>query len=203
MKRIFRRLAALVIVFVICTGIAVVKPVINEGYRMYKEAVEKEPINLKVEEIKNRDTYTTFDGLSPVFVQKLIQSEDRRFYKHPAVDPVGIARAVITNIVSGKITQGGSTITQQLAKNMYFSFEKELPRKIAEVFVAMDLEKQYTKDEILALYCSVVYFGQNCYGVQQAALYYYGVSPAQLDEEQSAELVAALKAPSVNNPSTK
>ena len=85
---------------------------------------------------------------------------------------------------------------------MYFSFEKKLERKIAEVFVAFQLERMYTKDEILSLYCSLAYFGQNCYGVKHAAGYYYSTEPHLLDEQQSQELVKALKAPSVYNPST-
>ena len=85
---------------------------------------------------------------------------------------------------------------------MYFSFDKHIERKVAEVFVAVQLEKMYTKDEILALYCSVAYFGQNCYGVKHAAGYYYGTEPYLLNQQQSKELVRALKAPSVYNPST-
>ncbi|MBQ3008084.1 MAG: transglycosylase domain-containing protein, partial [Oscillospiraceae bacterium] len=106
------------------------------------------------------------------------------------------------NITSGRYSQGGSTLTQQLAKNMYFSFDKQLERKVAEVLVAFELEKMYSKEEILAMYCTLAYFGQNCYGVKQASAYYYGILPSQLDETQSFQLVETLKAPSINNPST-
>ena len=85
---------------------------------------------------------------------------------------------------------------------MYFSFEKKVERKIAEVFVASKLEDEYSKNDSLSLYCARAYFGENCYGVKQARLHYYGVEPARLNREQAAELVATLKAPSVFNPST-
>ncbi len=202
MKKLFRLIAALLFALIVVAGI-ICKPVIKSGYLMYKEAVESMPVQAKVEEICQSDTYTKFEDISPEFIDELIRAEDRRFYKHIAVDPISLARAVVVNVNRRKYTQGGSTITQQLAKNMYFTFDKDLSRKVAEVFVALELEKQYSKDDILAMYCAVVYFGQNCYGVKQASEYYYDTVPAQLDEEQSKELVNALKAPSISNPSTK
>ncbi len=200
MKKLFKRLLALVLVAVVVFGVLAM-PYIKGGYVMYKQAVEQVPIEQKVDEIRSRDAYTPFEEISPVFIQTLLRSEDRRFYSHFAIDPVSLVRAVGANIFHGRLVQGGSTITQQLAKNMYFSFEKQLERKVAELFVAFKLESMYTKDEILALYCALAYFGQNCYGVKQAAGYYYSTQPHLLDEQQSKELVRALKAPSVYNPS--
>ena len=201
MIKLFKRLFALLLVSVVIFGVLTF-PYIKSGYRMYKQAVEQMPIEQKVEEIRAKDGYTPFEEISPIFVQTLINSEDRRFYQHFAVDPISLVRAVVANLFHKEYAQGGSTLTQQLAKNMYFSFDKHLERKVAEVFVAVQLEKMYTKDEILALYSSVVYFGQNCYGVKHAAGYYYGTQPHLLNEQQSKELVRALKAPSVYNPST-
>ena len=201
MIKLFKRLFALLLVSVVIFGVLTF-PYIKSGYRMYKQAVEQMPIEQKVEEILSKDGYTPFEEISPIFVQTLINSEDRRFYQHFAVDPISLVRAVVANLFHKEYAQGGSTLTQQLAKNMYFSFDKHLERKVAEVFVAVQLEKMYTKDEILALYSSVVYFGQNCYGVKHAAGYYYGTQPHLLNEQQSKELVRALKAPSVYNPST-
>ena len=169
---------------------------------MYKQAVEQTPIEQKVNEIRSSDAYTPLDEISGVFVETLLQSEDKRFYYHFGIDPIAFVRAMAINISQGQYVQGGSTITQQLAKNMYFSFEKKLARKVAELFVAFQLEKMYNKDDILAMYCSLAYFGENCYGVKQASQYYYSVSPSQLDRQQSRQLVEALKAPSVHNPST-
>lgn len=201
MKKLFKRLLALLLVAVVVFGVLAM-PYIKSGYTMYKQAVEQVPIEQKVDEIRSRDAYTPFEEISPVFIDTLINSEDRRFYSHFAIDPISLVRAVGANIFHGRLVQGGSTITQQLAKNMYFSFEKQLERKVAELFVAFKLESMYTKDEILALYCALAYFGQNCYGVKEAAGYYYSTEPSQLTKEQSEELVRALKAPSVYNPST-
>ena len=201
MIKLFKRLIALLLVVVIVISVLAF-PYIKAGWQMYTQAVENTPVEQKVEEIRAQDGYTSFEEISPVFVQTLINSEDRRFYQHFAIDPVSLVRAVAANVFHRDFVQGGSTITQQLAKNMYFSFEKQLERKVAEVFVAVQLERMYTKDEILALYCSVAYFGQNCYGVKHAAGYYYNTDPSLLDETQSKELVRALKAPSVYNPST-
>ena len=145
---------------------------------------------------------TSIEEISPVFVNTLLESEDRRFYSHHGFDIVSFTRAIAANVATGSFSQGGSTITQQLAKNMYFSFDKQIERKVAELLVAFKLESMYSKDEILALYCSVAYFGQNCYGVKHAAGYYYSTEPLLLDETQSKQLVRALKAPSVYNPST-
>ena len=201
MIKLFKRLIALLLVVVIVISVLAF-PYIKAGWQMYTQAVENTPVEQKVEEIRAQDGYTSFEEISPVFVQTLINSEDRRFYQHFAIDPVSLVRAVAANVFHRDFVQGGSTITQQLAKNMYFSFKKQLERKVAEVFVAVQLERMYTKDEILALYCSVAYFGQNCYGVKHAAGYYYNTDPSLLDETQSKELVRALKAPSVYNPST-
>lgn len=201
MKKFFRRLIALVLTVVLAAGIALA-PVIKDGYKLYKKATERMPVQQKVDEIRAQAAYTPFEDISPVFVETLLESEDRRFYYHCGIDPVSLVRAVAANAIHGSYIQGGSTITQQLAKNMYFSFEKQLSRKVAELFVALQLEGLYSKEEILALYCTLAYFGQNCYGVKEAGGYYYGVEPSQLDSQQSQELVRALKAPSVYNPST-
>ena len=201
MMKLFKRLLALVLVSVVVIGVLAF-PYIKGGWQMYTQAVQRMPIEQKVEEIRSQNGYTSFEEISSVFINTLLESEDRRFYQHFAVDPVSLVRAVAANIFHKDIVQGGSTITQQLAKNMYFTFEKQLERKVAEVFVAVQLERMYTKDEILSLYCSVAYFGQNCYGVKHAAGYYYSTEPHLLNEQQSKELVRALKAPSVYNPST-
>ena len=201
MKKILKRLSAAFLA-VCLLGATVAAPVAKRGYDMYKQAVEQTPIEQKVNEIRSSDAYTPLDEISDVFVETLLQSEDKRFYYHFGIDPIAFVRAMAINISQGQYVQGGSTITQQLAKNMYFSFEKKLARKVAELFVAFQLEKMYSKDDILAMYCSLAYFGENCYGVKQASQYYYSVSPSQLDRQQSRQLVEALKAPSVHNPST-
>lgn len=201
MKKFVKRLFCLLLVVITVAGIATL-PIIRNGYNLYKDAVMETPVDTKVAQIQSSDTYTPFEEISGEFTGLLVQSEDRRFYKHMGFDIISLSRAVVANVFSGRLAQGGSTLTQQLAKNMYFSFDKQLERKVAELFVAFDLERMYSKQEILALYCSLAYFGNNCYGVKQASAYYYGITPRQLNATQSQQLVDTLKAPSINNPST-
>ena len=103
-----------------------------------------------------------------------IAVEDNRFYEHIGIDPRGIMRAIWANIQGRELTEGGSTITQQLAKNAYLTQDRTMKRKIQEVFLALQLERQYTKQEILELYMNQIYFGQGAYGVQAAARTYFG-----------------------------
>lgn len=129
-----------------------------------------------------------------------IAVEDARFYQHSGVDPKGILRAVWSNITSRGLAEGGSTITQQLAKNAYLSQERTLKRKIQEVFLALQLERQYTKDEILELYLNQIYFGQGAYGVQAAAQTYFGKSVENLSLQECAMLAGIPKSPNYYSP---
>lgn len=182
---------------VACT---VIVPVVYRGYHMYRAAVAKESIVDKVEEIKSKDNYVKIDQISEAYLEKLVASEDTRFYSHKGIDYIATARAMYNNIKAGCFKEGGSTITQQLAKNMYFSFEKKLDRKVAELFVAKQLESLYTKEEILELYCNVIYFGEDCYGINTAANHYYGVDAKNLSSEQVTALVRTIKSPNNYNP---
>lgn len=126
--------------------------------------------------------------------------EDARFYQHNGIDPRGILRAVWSNITSKGVAEGGSTITQQLAKNAYLSQERTLKRKIQEAFLALQLERQYTKDEILEFYLNQIYFGQGAYGVQAAAQVYFGKSVENLDLAECAMLAGIPKSPNYFSP---
>lgn len=130
----------------------------------------------------------------------LITTEDRQFYRHSGIDLKGVARAIISNIRSGRYVEGASTLTQQLSKTLFLTPEKSLRRKLREAFLAFQLERRYTKDEILELYLNQVYFGSGAYGVQMAAQKYFGKSVSELDLGESAMLAALPKAPSVYSP---
>ena len=103
----------------------------------------------------------------------VIAVEDHRFEKHGGIDIIGTCRAIVTNITSFSLVEGGSTITQQLARNLYFTQEQSLTRKIAELLVAFDLEKNYSKDQILELYINTIYFGEGYYGIKEACEGYF------------------------------
>jgi penicillin-binding protein 1A len=122
--------------------------------------------------------------------------EDRRFYGHYGVDPLGVSRAAVANIMHRGVSQGGSTITQQLAKNLFLTQERTLQRKLQEVMLALWLERKFSKDEILALYLNRVYFGAGAYGVEQAAQRYFGKSARKVTLAEAALLAGLVKSPS-------
>ncbi len=134
--------------------------------------------------------------LPPHVVQAFLAIEDRRFYSHWGIDPRGIARAAWANMGSGGVRQGGSTITQQLAKNAFLDSDRTAARKIREAMIALWLEAWLSKDEILSRYLSNVYFGDNCYGIAAAAKHYFGRKPQDLNIGQAAMLAGLVKAPS-------
>lgn len=126
--------------------------------------------------------------------------EDVRFYDHAGIDPKGILRAVWANIAHQGVSEGGSTITQQLAKNAYLTQDRTMKRKIQEVFLALQLERKYTKEEILELYLNQIYFGQGAYGVQAAAKTYFGKNVEELDLNECAMLAGIPKSPNYFSP---
>ena len=127
----------------------------------------------------------------------IITSEDRSFYQHHGVDAAGVTRAIFTDIKKRKMLQGGSTITQQLIKNLYFSSEKRtLSAKLQEVVLAIELDLRYPKDQILETYLNYVYFGKGCYGIERAAEKFFGKSAAQLNLAEGAYLAGLVNAPS-------
>ncbi len=132
--------------------------------------------------------------------QAVIAIEDRRFYRHFGIDPIGLARAMLANIRAGRVVQGGSTLTQQLAKNLFLKPERTLKRKIQEAVLAIWLESRFTKDEILQLYLNRVYFGAGAWGIEKAAQKYFGKSARELTLGEAAILAGMLKAPARYNP---
>ncbi len=140
------------------------------------------------------------NDLPPYLPQAVMATEDRRFYSHFGIDLIGLARAMVTNIMSGKIRQGGSTLTQQVAKNLFLSPERSLKRKVQELLLAFWLEHKFTKDQIFTLYLNRVYFGAGTYGVEAAAQKYFSKSAKRLSLYESALIAGLLKAPSRYNP---
>jgi penicillin-binding protein 1A len=140
--------------------------------------------------------FVTLDALPKHLAQAVIATEDRRFYRHFGMDVVGFGRAMLVNIRAGRIVQGGSTITQQLAKNLYLSPERTVVRKLRELMLAIWLEARLDKDEILAAYLNRVYLGDGTFGVEAAARRYFGKSARQLSLAESAIIAGLLKAPS-------
>ncbi len=142
----------------------------------------------------------TVGDLPPYLPQAVLAVEDRRFYDHFGVDVFGLARAMLANARAGRIVQGGSTITQQLAKNLFLTPERTIKRKVQEMLLALWLERKFSKDQILSLYLNRVYFGAGTYGIDAAAWHYFGKPATQVNLYEAAQLAGLLKAPSRYNP---
>lgn len=171
------------------------------GYQIYQDKIQEQSLSERVNQLKSKEDYVTLDQISPIYKEAVLESEDRRFYQHGPVDYYGLARAMFINLTTFSFKEGGSTITQQLAKNLCLSFKKDLSRKFAEVFIAKDLEDYYSKDEILEMYLNITYLGEGNYGIQAASQYYYHIDAIDLNKQQCDILVKTLKRPSVYNPS--
>ena len=188
--------AAIMLMVVLCFSVTVAV----KGYGMYREAVDSMSLEDKVASIRAKENYTTFDQLPEIYVDAVLSVEDHRFYNHPGIDVIAIGRAVFNDIKAGAFVEGGSTVTQQLAKNMYFSQEKELVRKVAEVLVAFDLERNYSKNEILELYVNSIYFGNGYQCVGDACRAYFGKEPSEMTFDECTLLAGIPNAPSNYNP---
>ncbi len=142
-----------------------------------------------------RRTYIPFDSLPKSFVDALIATEDRAFYDHWGVHTFRIFKAAVKNVFAMRTKEGASTLTQQLALNLYFERERTLARKIREAYTAFQIEQTYTKNEILEMYANTVYYGKGAYGIREAAHAYFNKEPRELTIAQSAYLVGLFKAP--------
>lgn len=137
----------------------------------------------------------TYEQLPPVLINAVVSAEDHDFFTHRGVDPVGIARALVANVRDESVQQGGSTITQQYVKNVYLTQERTLTRKVKEAALAVKVERELSKEEILTRYLNVIYFGRGAYGVQAASRSYFGKNVEQLDLAQAAYLAGLIRAP--------
>ena len=138
--------------------------------------------------------------MSKDYINAVISVEDKRYYEHGPIDFIGIARAIFVNLKNGELREGGSTITQQVAKNLVFSQDDTLSRKLGEVFAAYDLEKNFSKEEIFALYVNSAYFGDGYYGIYEASMGYYNKLPKDLNLDEASMLAGVPNAPSVYAP---
>lgn len=171
-----------------------------QGYEVYRHALDEESLEDKIREIRGRQSFVPLKQLPDTYLQAVVAAEDHRFYSHGGVDWIAIARAVLNNLKAGEIVEGGSTITQQLARNMYFTQEETLKRKAAELFTAFRLESQCSKDEILELYVNVIYFGEGYYGIGEACRGYFEKEPSQMTQQECMMLAGVPNAPSVYAP---
>ncbi len=170
------------------------------SYNKYKEAVEKVPIEEKVAEIRGNDSFYGIENIPQFYIDAVVSVEDRRFFSHNGFDFIGTLRAIITDIKTRSLKEGGSTISQQLAKNMYFPLDNTLERKIAEIFTAIDIENTYTKEEVLELYFNCIYYGSGYYNIYDASVGYFRKEPCDMNEYEASLLAGVPNAPSVYSP---
>ena len=194
--RIMRNL----VLTLLALGLCAVAALAVLGWQAYTRALEAAPLDQVVQKVRAQEGFTPFEDLPETYVDAVIAAEDHRFYQHHGVDPAAIGRALWNDLKALSFVEGGSTITQQLAKNLYFTQEKKLTRKVAEAFMALHLESRYSKEEIFELYVNSIYFGSGCYNVRQASLSYFGVEPGQMDPAQATLLAGVPNAPSVYDP---
>jgi penicillin-binding protein 1A len=166
--------------------------------------IPKRPPSIQINDVQGRQIARRGDLAGEILTLKelpnyvpkaFVAIEDRRFYEHYGVDPYGIARALVANILHRGVAQGGSTLTQQLAKNLFLTQERTITRKLQEVLLAIWLERKFSKTQILELYLNRVYFGSGSYGIEQASLRYFGKSAKQLTVAEAAMLAGLVKSP--------
>ncbi len=196
MKFIKRLLLFILIIIILVSGFF-----IYNGHKMYKDAISKVSLEKKVSNIKNDVSFTSIKDVPDYYINAIIAVEDHRYKEHGAIDIISIGRALVSNFQAKELNEGGSTITQQVAKNLYFIGEENyMYRKIAEIFLAFDLENKYSKDDILELYINTIYFGDGYYNIKDAAKGYYNKEPKELNLYEATMLAGVPNAPSAYAP---
>ena len=173
------------------------------GYLKYKDATSKLSLSDAVNQIRSGENYIKLEDISQDYKNAVVAVEDHRFYSHKGIDVISMLRATYVNIKSSSLTYGASTITQQVGRLLYFTQEKSPIRKFAEIFVAFDLEKNYSKDEILELYLNIIYFGNGYTGIHDASYGYFNKSPKDLTFYEATYLAGLPNAPSVYSENDK
>lgn len=194
-KFILRLFAAVLLLAVAVGGFFGMK-----GYRMYQDAIAQTSIEERVEAIREKEGFTEYSEMSYFYVNAVISVEDHRFMEHPGIDPIAVLRALLSDIRERAFVEGGSTITQQLAKNMLFTQEKTIERKAAEVFAVFDMEGRYSKEEIFELYVNTASFGSGYEGIYAASTGYFGKQPSEVTDYEAAMLAGVPNSPAMYSP---
>ena len=192
MKTIKRLLWLFLVILVIVAGVQ-----IKGGYDKYQQALADRPLTDVIEELQDKENYTQYERVPEIYYKALVAVEDRRFYKHNGFDIIGTTRAIYNDIRAKELLEGGSTISQQLAKNLYFPQDNTLQRKIAEIFMAMKIEREYEKEDVLEFYVNGIYYGSGYYSIYDASKGYFGKEPKDMTDYECTLLVGIPNAPSV------
>ena len=196
MKFFKKLIIAIILLFIVICSFGLII-----GYSTYQQALKDTPLLTRVSSVTSDEHFTKFSDMSAYYRNAVISVEDHRFYDHGPIDVIALGRAIFTNVKNRELQEGGSTITQQVAKNLILSQERSWVRKVAEIFAAYDLEKNYSKNEIFELYVNTAYFGDGYYGIYDASQGYYQKDPKDLSLDESSMLAGIPNAPSVYSPS--
>ena len=188
------------IITLVLLALIAVSVILYLGYDMYKKVTTQTSIADKVAQIESSANYIPIEEIPDSFKKAIVATEDHRFYDHNGFDMIAFCRAMVTNVKDGELSEGGSTISQQLGRNMYFTQEKLFTRKIAELFVSFELEDTYSKDKILEYYINTIYYGNGYTGIKKASQGYFNKTPAELTLYEATLLAGLPNAPSAYSP---
>ena len=168
------------------------------GYYEYKTVTDEKPLSIQIEEIYEKSNYIEYEDIPPLFIDAIVSVEDERlFTRQTTLDFEAIARAILVNFRNKKFLQGGSRITQQVAKNIYFDHSASLTRKVSEYKITKDLLENYSKEDILEIYINIIYYGNGAYGLENAAINYFDRNTNNLNDGELTILAGLPQAPSV------
>ena len=195
--RFLKRIVIVIFIIVLVTGVGLGM----YGYTYYEKKINEELLADKVNDVRTDYFFTSIKDVPDYYINAIIAVEDSRYKEHGAIDIIGIGRAIVTNIKSGELKEGGSTITQQVAKNLYFIEPGNvIRRKVAEFFMALELENKYSKEEILEMYMNTIYFGDGYYGIKQACNGYLNKEPKDMTLAEATMMAGIPNAPSAYSP---
>ncbi|MCQ5120671.1 transglycosylase domain-containing protein [Massilicoli timonensis] len=180
---------------VVAVLLLVLAGLLISGYLNYKELINERPLAAVISQAKENPSYVEIEEIDPFFIEAILAIEDPAFYEHGGIRLSNIIEAFFTNVIEHEYAMGGSTISQQLCKNLYFNQKKQLLRKVSELYFVHDIESMLEKDEILELYLNVIYFGDGYYGIKEACEGYFHTTPDQLTKAQATMLAGLPQAP--------
>ncbi len=193
MKRFFRKL--FIRILVLATLVAGAFWYV--GYREYQKTIEEKPLDTLLQAVKTESSYLTYEQIPVIFLDAVVSVEDERFYERDSVlDAEALLRATWTNLKNFSLVQGGSTIPQQVSKNLYYDHHASLVRKVAEYYLTKDLMESQSKQQILSLYIHIIYYGNGAYGLMEASENYFGLKPWELNDGELTLLAGLPQAPS-------
>lgn len=195
-RKSIKKIVVRTVITILCVVLIFSASVFFSGYSRYREVSKEKPMDIVVDQIQDIPNYANLGDVSDNFLSPLIAVEDPEFYDHNGFRIINILEAMFENVKATELVEGGSTITQQLSKNLFLDQKKEFDRKVAELFFSLDLEGNYNKEEILELYINTSYFGDGYYGIYDASMGYFNVAPSELTLAQGAMLAGLLQAPS-------